>query len=69
MVHAWYTGYAPADDPKIVMTVLIEGGGEGSSIAAPIVKETFRWFFSPDKNKLIKDVYSQATDSGKSLGE
>lgn len=67
--HAWYTGYAPADDPKIAMAVLIEGGGEGSSVASPIVKETFRWFFSPDKNKLIQDVYTQATDSGKTLGE
>ncbi|MDO8573371.1 MAG: penicillin-binding protein 2, partial [Candidatus Daviesbacteria bacterium] len=37
--HAWYTSFAPADDPKIVLTVLIEGGGEGSSVAAPIAKE------------------------------
>lgn len=67
--HAWYTGYAPVDDPKIAMTVLIEGGGEGSSVAAPIVKEVFRWYFSEDKNKLIRDVYNQATDSGRTLGE
>lgn len=68
-VHAWYTGYGPSDNPKIAMTVLIEGGGEGSSVAAPIVKETFRWYFSPDKNKLLQDVYPQATDSGQTLGE
>lgn len=68
-VHAWYTGYAPADDPKIAMTVLIEGGGEGSSVAAPIVKETFRWYFSEDKNKLIQDVYIPATESAKPEGE
>lgn len=67
--HAWYTSYAPANDPKIVMTVLVEGGGEGSSVAAPIVKEAYRWYFSPNKNKLIQDVQSQATDSGKTLGE
>lgn len=67
--HAWYTAYAPADDPKIAMTVLIEGGGEGSSIAAPIVKETFRWYFSEDKNKLIQDVYIPATESARILGE
>lgn len=67
--HAWYTSYAPAEDPKIVMTVLVEGGGEGSSVAAPIVKEAYRWYFSPDKNKLIQDVSSQATDSGRTLGE
>ena len=68
-VHAWYTGYGPSDNPKLAMTVLIEVCGEGSSVAAPVVKETFRWYFSPDKNKLIQDVYPQATDSGQTLGE
>ncbi|MCL5784651.1 MAG: penicillin-binding protein 2 [Patescibacteria group bacterium] len=66
--HAWYTSFAPADDPKIALTVLIEGGGEGSNVAAPVAKETYRWYLSPDKNRLIKDLYT-ATDSGKTLGE
>lgn len=47
--HAWYTSFAPADDPKIALTVLLEGAGEGSSVAAPIAKEAYRWYFSPDK--------------------
>ena len=51
------------------MTVLIEGGGEGSSVASPVVKEVFRWYFSEDKNDLIKDSYQTATDSAKTLGE
>lgn len=67
--HAWYTGYAPIDDPKVAMTVLIEAGGEGSSVATPIVKESFRWYFSPDKNDLIKDINQMASDSAKVLGE
>jgi len=67
--HGWYTSYAPANDPKIVLTILVEGGGEGSNVAAPVAKEVYRWFFSPDKNNLIKDVYVNATDSGKTLGE
>lgn len=68
--HAWYTAYAPIDDPKIAATVLIEGGGEGSNVSAPIVKEVFRWFLSPDKTKLIKDVSPIiATESAKTLGE
>lgn len=67
--HAWYTSYAPADDPKIVITVLVEGGGEGSSVASPIVKEVYRWYFSPDKNKLIKDINSVIQESAKTLGE
>lgn len=67
--HAWYTSFAPVDDPKIALTVLVEGGGEGSNVATPIAKEVYRWYFSSDKNNLIKDVYTQATDSGKTLGE
>lgn len=67
--HAWYTSYAPANDPKIALTILIEGGGEGSTVAAPIAKELYRWYFSEDKNKLIKDVYIPATESGRTLGE
>ena len=67
--HAWYTSYAPAEQPKIAMTILVEGGGEGSSVAAPIAKEAYRFYFSPDKNKLIEDRYFSATQSAQTLGE
>ena len=67
--HAWYAAYAPADDPKISATVLIEAGGEGSTNASPVVKEIFRWFFSPDKNDLIKDGVIEATAAARTLGE
>ena len=42
--HAWFTGYAPYDDPQIVITVMIEQGGEGYATAAPVAKEAFRWW-------------------------
>jgi len=32
-------GYAPADDPQIVVSALIEHGGHGSSVAAPLVQQ------------------------------
>ena len=45
--HAWLTAFAPADDPEIVVTVLVEAGGEGAYVAAPIVKEVMEaWFHS-----------------------
>jgi len=31
--HAWFVGFAPADDPKIVVAVLIEFGGHGARAA------------------------------------
>src|SRR5690606_21262182 len=34
--HGWFVGYAPYDDPKIVVAVIIENGGFGSVSAAPI---------------------------------
>ncbi len=68
--HAWYTSYAPVDNPKIAITVLIEAGGEGSSVASPIAREIFRWYFSPDKSNLIKDINAPiATDSARTFGE
>lgn len=43
--HAWFTVFAPLDNPSIVLTVLVEGGGEGSSVAAPIAKEILKEYF------------------------
>ncbi len=43
--HAWITLFAPAYDPQIVVTVLVESSGEGSNIAAPIAKKVLEeWF-------------------------
>jgi penicillin-binding protein 2 len=47
--HAWYTGYAPYNDPEITVTVLVENGGEGSKVAAPLVKEIMQYYFSEIK--------------------
>ncbi len=43
--HAWFTAFAPSNEPQIVVTVLVERGGEGSSVAAPIAKEILEEFF------------------------
>lgn len=37
--HAWFVGYAPADDPRICVAAIIEHGGHGASAAAPLVKK------------------------------
>lgn len=43
--HAWFTVFAPVNHPTISITVLVEGGGEGSSVAAPIAKKMLEaWF-------------------------
>lgn len=44
--HAWFTGFAPYESPKIVLTILIENGGEGSAVAVPVFREVIDWYFS-----------------------
>ena len=37
--HAWFIAFAPADDPKIAVSVLVENGGFGAAAAAPIARK------------------------------
>lgn len=60
--HAWYTGFAPTDDPKIATTVLVEAGGEGSVASAPVVKQIFSDYFNiPEKDLAQKSATTSAT--------
>lgn len=46
--NAWFTVYAPAENPEIVLTVLVEEGGWGSATAVPVAKEVLEWW---EKNR------------------
>lgn len=46
--HAWFTAFAPYQDPEIVIVILIEAGGEGSTAAGPVAKEVLAWWFNSD---------------------
>jgi penicillin-binding protein 2 len=46
--HAWFAGYAPADDPRIAFAVVIEHGGHGGTSAAPVVRAVLEVFFSEE---------------------
>jgi penicillin-binding protein 2 len=43
--HAWFTAFAPYEDPEIALVVFLEGGGEGSQMAAPVAAEILRYYF------------------------
>ncbi|ALM71649.1 TPA: penicillin-binding protein 2 [Vibrio vulnificus] len=47
--HALFTGFAPFDDPKIIVTIVLENAGGGSSNGAPVARRIF------DKVLLDKD--------------
>lgn len=42
--HAWFTIFAPAKNPEIEITVLVEAAGEGSAEAAPVAKQILEWW-------------------------
>ncbi|MBU6414859.1 penicillin-binding protein 2 [Patescibacteria group bacterium] len=42
--HAWFTGFAPYDNPEIAVTVFVERGGEGSLMAVPIARDILSWW-------------------------
>nr|MDE6665568.1 penicillin-binding protein 2 [Ruminococcus sp.] len=39
LCHAWITGFFPADNPQYAVTVLVEDGGYGNDVSAPIFSE------------------------------
>ena len=57
---AWFTAYAPADNPQIAVTVMLEFAGEGSVVAAPLVRQMIEAYFGLPISPLPKDI--QVTD-------
>lgn len=47
--HAWYAGYAPYDDPEIVVVAFVYNGTEGSTVAGPIVRQVMEAYFELKK--------------------
>lgn len=43
--HAWFTGFAPVENPQICVTIIIEGAGAGGDYAVPIAKRIFDAYF------------------------
>ncbi len=43
--HAWFTGFAPVEDPEICVTVIIEGAGSGGDMAVPVARRVFNAYF------------------------
>jgi penicillin-binding protein 2 len=46
--HAWFIAFAPVDDPKIAISVLIENGGFGGSTAGPIARKVLDTYLLAD---------------------
>ncbi len=44
--HAWFTGFAPYENPQVAITVFVEEGGGGDVIAVPIARDVLQWWFT-----------------------
>jgi len=47
--HAWFTSFAPFENPEVVVTILVEEGEGGSKVAVPIAEKFYRWWFEYKK--------------------
>lgn len=44
--HAWFVSFAPYENPEILLLVMIENGGSGERVAAPLAKEILEWYIN-----------------------
>lgn len=44
--HAWFTGFAPVEQPEICVTIIVEGAGSGGDYAVPIARRIFDAYFN-----------------------
>lgn len=51
--HAWFVGYAPTQHPEIAIAVLVENAGHGGAIAAPVVRQFYETYFTPDDSTTV----------------
>lgn len=47
--HAWFVGWVPLDEPRLVVAVIVEHGGGGAGVAAPVAKAVFQAVMKLDR--------------------
>lgn len=60
--HALFVGFAPVESPEIAVAIIIENGGSGGSVAAPVARDIFDAFFSQKnlENKTLENNKKKA---------
>ena len=54
--HAWFIAFAPAEQPRIALAVLVENGGHGGSTAAPIARKVLDYYLLGKVPQPLPDV-------------
>lgn len=52
--HAWFSGFAPVENPQIAVAVIVENGGGGSKVAAPIARRLFDYWVLERENHPVQ---------------
>jgi penicillin-binding protein 2 len=60
--HSWYVGYAPYEDPEIVVVAFIFNADEGSQWAAPVAREVMAAYFQVDAYAPVEEEPAEGTD-------
>jgi penicillin-binding protein 2 len=61
--HAWFVGYAPTDQPKIAVCVLLEDAGHGGDVAAPVARDLLNHYFNVTLKASVKRTASASSAS------
>lgn len=64
--HAWFTAFAPMDNPRIAITVMVENSGFGGAVAAPMAQKILNRFFHPSRFKPLPPKPQVKDSSGTS---
>lgn len=57
--HAWFIGVAPIDDPRYVVAVLIEQGGSGGAVAAPVGRYIMQYLMGEELDPIVAGAAAQ----------
>jgi penicillin-binding protein 2 len=51
--HAWFVGVAPIDDPQYIVAVIIEEGGSGGAVAAPVARHILQYLMGNEPTAIV----------------
>lgn len=54
--HALFMAYAPAQDPQIALALIVENGGWGATVAAPIARDLFDYWLDPERSAIRQEI-------------
>lgn len=52
--HAWFVGVAPLDDPRYIVVVLIDEGGSGGGVAAPVARHIMQYLMGNEPTPIVR---------------